>query len=279
MKKITLMLALLLTVSIGAFSQLSTREVSAVSVPLGNRPQAGDAALQFVFPLINLSAHDGEEAGLYSGNFFGSGDMLTFKYYNTEDVVIRAAIRLFNNNTKLKGAESDSSFYNTVIPDGVVTEFVGNSTSREYNLAGGLEKHYSATNFFDVYVGAEGLVGFGKDQTVNEATMSNGDFAKRTEATKTNIVGVAGVVGFNMFVAELPVSIGLEYGLSAKWIFGGTTKVTREDKIGSDNHDTEYFTDGTSTDQYSDLKKREFNMDTNNNIRINIHIYFSTFRK
>ena len=88
-----------------------------------------------------------------------------------------------------------------------------------------------------------------------------------------------------MFVAELPVSIGLEYGLSGKWIFGGKTKVNEDVKVGSDSEATEYYTQTEDAfgvadpTRYSDLKRRQFNMETNNNIRLNIHIYFSTFRK
>ena len=284
MKKITLLLALILTVSIGAYSQLSTREVSSVSVPLGNRPQAGDAALQFVFPILNMSANDGTEAGLYSGNFFGSGDMLTFKYYNTEDIVYRAAIRIYADNKNNKGNELDSTDNYPFPQSDIISEFDERSASREFNIAGGIEKHFSNTNFFDVYVGGEALIGLGKDASDNNYTFANGDYSKVKTTTNTNILGVAGVVGFNMFVAELPVSIGLEYGLSGKWIFGGPTKVVSETKFGSGSaNSNEYYSQADDlfgrNRSYSKLKTRQFNMETNNNIRLNIHIYFSTFRK
>ncbi len=283
MKKITLILALILTVSIGAFSQLTTREVASQSVLLGNRPQAGDAALQFVIPIIDMSANDGTQAGLYSGNLLTSGDMLTFKYYNTEDVVYRAAIRIFADNDKTNGNELDSTDTYVFPESDILSDFTINSTFREFNIAGGIEKHFSSTNFFDVYIGGEALVGLGKDAGRNDYTFANGDYSKTTTKTNTKIVGIAGVVGFNMFVAELPISLGLEYGLSGKWIFGGATKVNEDSQIGSTTTSAEYYqqTDyilGRSRN-YSKLKNRQFNMETNNNIRLNIHIYFSTFRK
>lgn len=285
MKKITLFFALIMTMSIGAFAQLSTREVSTVSVPLGNRPQAGDAALQFVFPILNMSNNDGNDAGLYSGNFFGSGDMLTFKYYNTEDIVFRGAIRIKADNYKSSGVELDSSDFNNIPFGSHINEYDGNNVSREFNIAGGIEKHFSNSNFFDVYVGGEGLIGLGKDATESNMTFGNGDFSKTSTTTNTTIFGFAGVVGFNMFVAELPISIGLEYGLSGKWIFGGKTKVTQDDQIGNTSVSGEFYTQDEDAfgvadgRRYSDLSRRQFNMETNNNIRLNIHIYFSTFRK
>jgi len=210
--------------------------------------------------------------------------MLTFKYYNTEDIVYRAAIRIYQDNDHRKGTELDSSDNYLFVQSDILSEFDESLTSREFNLAGGIEKHFSNSNFFDVYVGAEALVGLGKDGSDDNYTFANGDYSKVKITTKTTIFGMAGVVGFNMFVAELPLSIGLEYGLSGKWIFGGNTKVEAENKFGSAAATTSEYV--TQTDNvfgrnrnYSTLKNRQFNMETNNNIRLNIHIYFSTFRK
>ena len=92
-------------------------------------------------------------------------------------------------------------------------------------------------------------------------------------------------VGINMFVAELPISVGVEYGLSGKWIFGGATKVTETlDLSGGDDNDYDeewYEQDvdafGDADDRkYSDLSRRQFNMDTNHNVRIVFCFYFST---
>ena len=111
----------------------------------------------------------------------------------------------------------------------------------------------------------------------------------RSASTGTTIFGLGGVVGFNVFIAELPISLGVEYGLSAKWVFGGKTKVEEEIDIdGGADYTAEYITQETdgfgnadldsfgSSRQYSDLSRRAFNMDTNNSVRINLNIYFGT---
>ncbi len=279
-----LILVLLSLVLQDAFSQLSTRVNSDFTPKLQTRPSAGDAALQFVFPIVNLTGNN--QGGLYTGNTLSAGDMLTFKYYKTDDLVYRAGIRLFASNQLSKGTAADSTEANTVF-DTSVSENNLKATNRQYNIAGGIEKHFWNSNIFDVYMGGEALIGLGKVQTRNEVDFFNGDKQYSTTTTNTTIFGLGGVVGFNLFIAELPVAIGLEYGLSGKAAFGGKTKVKEEminDAAGI-SYTNEYETQTTDAlnnpdgRQYSKLGKRTFNMDTNNTVRILIHIFFGTKSK
>lgn len=283
MKKLLILVMVLAVVAVESTAQLSTRQNLAFDQPLGNRPQAGDAALQFVLPLVDLSANNGSDAGLYSGNLLSSGDFLTFKYYNTNDIVWRGAIRIVADNAMTSGTQADSSEVNNINEDFEIQQLDYKSTSREFNIAGGVEKHFTNNNIFDVYVGGDAIIGLGKDQTKITEDYFNGDLFEQTATTNTNIFGLAGVVGFNVFVAELPVSIGLEYGLSGKWIFGGKTKVKETaDFDGGADYEEEWFEQtedafgNADSRKYSSLSRRQFNMDTNHNVRLNIHIYFST---
>ena len=117
---------------------------------------------------------------------------------------------------------------------------------------------------------------------VDQEDYNNGDKSYMTSTTGTTIFGLGGVVGFNVFVAQLPIALGLEYGLSGKWIFGGKTKVEQEITVGSTSESAEWIEqdfDGLGNPdaiQYSDLSRRQFNMDTNHNVRLNIHIFFNS---
>jgi hypothetical protein len=281
MKKGLLFVALVSVACGTASAQLSTRDNNATNVRLGARPVAGDAALCFNIPIVARSENDGSDAGLYNGNLLGAGDVLTFKYYNTDDVAYRAGIRLKADNMVTKGTVADSSALTPTNP-GDVSENVKKTVSREYVLAPGIEKHFNATNIFDVYVGGDVLIGLGKDKTVDEETYNDGDNIFTTRSTGTTIFGLGGVVGFNVFVAQLPVAVGLEYGLSGKWIFGGKTKVEQEVNVGDTSESAEWIeqdADGlgnADSNQYSDLSRRQFNMDTNHNVRLNIHIFFNS---
>ncbi|NNE55144.1 MAG: hypothetical protein HKN32_03920, partial [Flavobacteriales bacterium] len=278
----------------GLFAQetegLSTRFNNDGNFALGTRPQAGDASLHFVIPIVNLNADNGLDAGLYNGNSLASGDFLTFKYYQTDDLVIRGGIRLFADNALSSGTAVDSTDANNINEEFEFEEVKTRSIMREYNLAIGAEKHFTNQNIFDVYAGGEARIGLGKDKSVMEYTYFNGDIDNTTMTTNTNIFGVAGVVGFNVFIAELPISVGLEYGWSGKFIFGGKTSVKRQLEIDDadisideswDQQDVDAFGNPDLNNlglprQYSSLSRRQFNMENNNSVRINICIHFST---
>jgi|GEM_PF-1040988 len=283
MKKILLFTAFVVLTVSQSFAQLSTRENYDVNLRLGTRPQAGDACLQFVLPLFS----DSLSAFLYSGNSLFANDFLTYKYYMTDDVVLRTGLRWSVESGKFSGTAADSTDINP-IPETELQTVEQKFTSRDFSIAAGLEKHFSNSNIFDVYGGAEIMIGLGKDKSRNDRDYFNGDKQYMTSTTNTRVLGFGLVTGFNIFVAELPLSIGLEYGLTGKWLFGGKTKVEVDEDINGTSVSGEYFTQeedafgnqdfnslGESR-QYSDLSRRTFNMNTNHNVRLSVNIYFST---
>jgi hypothetical protein len=289
MKKTLLVIMLLAIGGSSAFAQgLSTRENEAIVAKLGARPVAGDAALNFVVPLVGLNRNDGTEAGLFNGNLLGSGDLLTFKYYHTDNFVLRAGIRLYADNDRFSGDVLDDEPSGNEIPVGGETFIEGINQDRAYVLALGAEHHFSNSNIFDVYTGADLLLGFNKNrQSMETEFLTEGDdpdqLARTLMDTQTNstVIGLGWVVGWNTFIAQLPISVGIEYGLSLKWVLGGKTKVTEEVDItnadASQSYSIEYFTDDSAIEgvQFSDLSRRHFNMDTNQNVRLTFQIYFS----
>lgn len=280
MKKGLLLFALFLMAGSSAFAQLTTRENDATTINLGARPQAGDASLVFNIPFDGQGNGDGTNAGagLFDGNLLNSGDVLTYKYYNTNDVVYRVGIRLQATNMTTNGELADSSFF---FNPGDVSEFNTKNNSRAYVLAPGIEKHFVSSNVFDVYAGGDVLLGLGRDKTITE-TIGDDVTDVTIRTTPTTVFGLGAFTGFNVFVAQLPVSVGLEYGLSAKWIFGGKTKVERELDVAGDTESAEWFEQDTDANgliddnQYSKLSRRQFFMDTNHNVRLVINIYFNS---
>lgn len=280
MKKRILLLSLLFIAGSSAFAQLTTRENDATTVNLGARPQAGDAALVFNIPVDGQGNGDGtgEGAGLFDGNLLGSGDVLTYKYYKENDIVYRIGVRLQATNASTKGTAADSSFF---FNPGNLDEFNTKNNSRAYVLAPGIEKHFTSSNVFDVYIGGDFMLGLGRNKTITEVLGDDiTDVTIRT--TPTRIVGLGAFTGFNVFVAQLPVSVGLEYGLSAKWIFGGKTKVERELDVAGDTESAEWFEQDADANgnidalNYSKLSRRQFFMDTNHNVRLVICFYFNS---
>jgi hypothetical protein len=146
-------------------------------------------------------------------------------------------------------------------------------------LVPGIEKHFSSSNIFDVYAGADLYLGFGRDRMVTSYIFrdtDDNDVHKMT--TPYTIVGLGGIVGFNVFVLDLPIALGVEYGWSAFWQLGNKTK--HEVESGADSW--EYYTvggdpnqAGGANTQYSSVKQKYNTMDTNDQVRLVLNIYFN----
>jgi hypothetical protein len=270
-KTITFILMLALFGLSSAFAQLSERENDSITVKLGARPVAGDMSLVFSYPVVSDTGNH------FKGNLLRTGDCITFKRYLTDDVAIRAGLRLYKSSSHSKGDIADSS---GLIPPNIIESNEFKSSKREYDIVPGIEKHFSKGNIFDTYAGADLYLGLGRDVTIQDVKYKSNDFTNMTAITNTTIFGFGAVVGFNIFIAHLPVSLGLEYGLTAKWTKGGKTKVTEDDQIGGTAYSATYYTEDTNglgtpdPNLYKKLKKGEFSMDTNQDVKIVLNIYF-----
>lgn len=275
MKKTVLSFALLGLCSL-ASAQLSTRENQDTRYKFGGRPVEGDMALVFGLTLNN-TAFDDSARSIPTWNRLSRGNLLTFKKFISNDVAVRAGLRLFRDSRSVKGTVDSTQF----IP-ATLAEFEYKESKREYMLVPGIEKHFSNSNVFDVYMGGDLFLGFGRDRSVASYTFrqtANNDIHKMT--TPYTIVGLGGVVGFNVFVLDLPIALGVEYGWSAFWQLGNRTK--HEVESGTDSY--EYYTVGDDPNaaalanpanaQYSDVSQRYMRMETNDQVRVVLNIYFN----
>lgn len=265
MKKGLFIAVALATSSIG-FSQLSTRESAVSNYSIGTRPEAGDLSLTFGVPLT-------EDNGFEPINLLRQGDLLTGKYYKTDDLVFRAGFKLTKSDNVLSG-KGDDDFD----PSGALGQTVEKSTEkeREFSLRLGAEKHFSNSNIFDVYAGGDLHLGFGKELTKTNNEFKNGDFNTKKTVNNNAKIGLTPFIGVQMFVLDLPISVGVEYGIDALWNLGSAVqKVKSESSVGGTTTDEEYFerADG-SGGQYSKLKIRTTEINTNQNVKLVVNIYF-----
>lgn len=274
MKKTVLSMALLGVCSI-ASAQLSTRENDDTRYKLGARPVAGDYALTFGVGINNTEVGGTE---IPAWNLFGRGNLITGKKFIKDDLAIRAGVRLFRDSRTLTG-ELDST-ENLNFGGASLAEVEFRSSQRQYMLVPGIEKHFSNSNIFDVYTAADLYLGFGRDKDVNSTTDRQGRTTAMTMTTPYTVVGLGGVIGVSAFVVDLPISVGIEYGLSAFWKLGDRTKHEVELADG-----TTYEYQTVSDDpfaglqanplQYNSAKQRYMTMDTNDQVRLVVNIFFN----
>ncbi len=265
MKKALLVIAL---VGAASFSQaqISDRENDATTFKLGARPTEGTMALTFGFGINS----DDEQRPI---NLLGKGDLLTGKKFIKDDLAVRAGIRLYKSSSSEKG-DLDST---AAVPNSLTSTEI-KSSEREYVLVPGIEKHFANSNFFDVYAGGDLYLGFRKDREVMNSTSRNGNVSEYQAATGSTVVGLGGVIGVNMFVVDLPISLGIEYGWNATWLLGGATHVESTETAAGTTVTQDYYTNDANDPtalKYSKLSKSSLSMDTNQNVRVVANIYFN----
>lgn len=280
MKKILLSFALLGVCSL-ASAQLSTRENQDTRYKFGARPVAGDYALTFGITVNNPEfGEDADQApGVRTWNMLSRGNLITGKKFITDDMAYRAGISLFRDSRSVKGdLDSTAQLGNTLSE----TEF--KSTSREWTIVPGIEKHFSSSNIFDVYLAGDLYLGFGREKSVESATDRQGRTVSTTTKTPYTVAGLGGVIGVNVFVLDLPISVGVEYGISAFWLLGNKSKVEVENADGTSYEYETVVNDpvlntpdgGQSSDrQYSSVKQGYMTMNSNDQVRITMNIYFN----
>lgn len=209
MRKTFLFLAALMSVSV-AFAQISTGEPNSSVIPrTGNRPQAGDfgmylgASVTQIMDLVELNK-DPE----FADYTYWALPMINLKYYFTDQWEGRLGFQF--------ACKGETNSFTTA-------DMVYNS-SHDINYTRflpGFAYHFNTKNILDVYLGAQVPIGFNVDAT---NTRRNGN----TERFKNNkfVIGGGIFLGLQLFVADLPLAIGVELGYSGQASFSGGQRNT-----------------------------------------------------
>ncbi|MGN0190697.1 MAG: hypothetical protein ACI39U_03495 [Candidatus Cryptobacteroides sp.] len=240
MKKYLLIAASFLLLAPVANAQISDGQPSSKTIRTGNRPKAGNFGLyvgmtsDVAYNLKELAANGGVSIPL---------PLINFKYMATNNCELRIGLDSFSkgNSTSSKTvADPDLD-----IPSHTSVE---NNYDLDLMFYPGVAYHFNSKNILDVYIGAELPIG----GEFNSSRKDADDTWARSTVSKFKI-GIGAFVGLQVFVANLPFAIGLEYGLSANGTIGGQNKVVSYD--GSDKQ-TRYYASGETT-PYARLRMSE----------------------
>ncbi|MFN6945376.1 MAG: hypothetical protein ACK4ND_10545 [Cytophagaceae bacterium] len=261
------LLALFVTgITFFAQAQMSSRLNDSTAYQIGSRPTKGTKALTFGVDFGNEWVNP--------LNLFTRGDLLTGRYFLTDNLAIRSGFRIARDSRMTAGD------IDTLITGGsLLANHLQRSTSR-YIFVPGIERHFAYSNIFDVYAGGDIYMGLGRDFERQDYDYAGGFYNRSRRSTPVRTVGFGGVVGVNFFILDLPLSIGFEYGWTALWNFGGRTRVTEEIRDALGTRVQEYYQqerdafENPDSNSYSTLSRRFSSIDTNNNIRILLNLYF-----
>jgi len=251
-KSLIVMILLLVGTIMPVMAQISEGEPYSRTIRTGNRPGSGDWGI-FIGPsLTDISSmldKDVSWQGL---------PLVNIKHYYSDNLELRCGVQLSKITDKLSGS---------LLVDDVDYETFYKETESYYRLTPGIAYHFSSKNLLDVYTGASLPIGVSGDKYINRFDGDNYDSQTRTSFE----IGLGAFIGLQCFVADLPVAIGLEYGITGYKSLGEQYKNITTDENGVEQV---FYTDSPYSDynQYSELKKSSGYLGSD--VRITISYFF-----
>ena len=195
MKKIFVLLALGLGV-MSAQAQITTGESSSKVIRTGNRAQAGNFGLYIgatTDMFRNLSNGGPEE--------FSCLPLINLKYMKTDNLEYRLGFEWWKSSTT---TETDYGYNGAYGSKSEVTD-----AQSMYMFYPGAAYHFSKQNLLDVYVGVELPFGF---SSASYEVKGGAD-----ESASHFRMGVGAFIGLQAYVGNLPLALGMEYGISSMY--------------------------------------------------------------
>ncbi len=206
MKKFFLMLAFLCAGSMLVQAQITTGESQAQTIKTGNRAEKGDFGLY-------LGATSTMFQDLTSIGDLKALPLINFKYMFNDKVEGRLGIEWWSKTTK----DTEEFIEEDVV--GTITDRTWGTNMKFYP---GVAYHFAKSNVLDVYFGGELPFGWTKDGNSSESKILNQKLTSEISNSHFKI-GLGAFFGLQAYVCNLPLAVGLEYGVSTLWNAGGET--------------------------------------------------------
>lgn len=257
MKLKFLLLALLCAGTFTAQAQISTGQPSSKVIRTGNRAQAGDFGLYF-----------GASTNMFKDAFdsdvkLTALPLINLKYMTSNQLEVRLGLELYSSSEKLAGDVLTGEENKTY-------EMSNKRGSSDFMLYPGVAYHFSKKNLVDVYVGAELPLGWNSERAIQSYESTEKKY------TKTSfVIGLGAFIGIQAYVANLPLALGMEYGISSRFDTGLKYKTEISDPDGSQTYftaDNSQFKQISSQERFDNLKARKGEIGSQ--VRFTITYYF-----
>jgi hypothetical protein len=246
--------------TLGASAQLSTRVNDSSVIKVGTRPEQGDFAfyLSSSFQEIDQMVDDDiEVTGI---------PLIHLRYYLSDDVALGLGIQTYKSKKFLSGRLPQDE-------TGTINDI---SIESRYLVSPRIEYHFSDHNILDTYVGLEIPVGYEKDIVeFGEKYNLSGDYTNERSERTSFVYGYSIFAGFQAFIADLPMAIGLELGVRGFNHGDMTYKNTKEYSINGVEHSQTYYTTDNNgySAEYDELNYSKFELGSD--LRITLNYFFS----
>lgn len=200
MKKFVLTALVLCMGFVAVKAQITTGESSAQVIRTGNRAEAGNFGLY-------LGGTTTIFKNLAEGFAVEGLPLINFKYMLSDKLEARIGLEWWAKSaTQSTDGENEKGDFETKNQVKETSKF----------LSPGFAYHFSNSNVLDVYVGAEVPFGWGGNTTTVFANYDGDDYdVDDTKSTSTFKIGLGAFVGLQAYIANLPLALGVEYGISS----------------------------------------------------------------
>jgi hypothetical protein len=264
MKKISpLILLLFFALSLSGYSQLSDRVNSPSTFKVGTRPLQGNMGLYFGLAYNELEYwfdHDLEYTGL---------PIVSLKYYMSDVNVFRFGFQTSRTSEKTKGA------VDPIVDGSTLTEKNYVNINSKFLFSPGFEHHFTSSNILDVYVGGVLPVGWRSEEYTDDESYTAGNYSHYTRSMFSFTYGYEVFVGIQAFVADLPLAVGLDFGVGSLGHLKTKYKHVVESKAGAVTTNQTFYTtdpDPLVGTRYKTLTSSDAKFQ--GNIRITLSYYF-----
>lgn len=238
MKKLFFAFLILILGANFTFAQLSDRVNSPSTFKIGTRPVAGNWGLVFAPSYQDFKDIKNRIDGNDSTNVVNVLPVIALRIYKSDNTVIRIGLRSKSKNLKIKG----TFLPNDTLTNGFWTDLRYQRRTAELYITPGIEHHFSKSNILDIYLGACIPLGYVKENQTDYRLSSKSNYDSYERSRLSLAYGFEGFFGVQAFVADLPLSIGLELGTTALGKLGKKWKVKYSRKVGNTLTDQTYYT-------------------------------------
>lgn len=205
MKKLAL-LACAVLVGLSSAAQISTGESVAQTIRTGNRAEKGDFGLY-------LGATSTMFKGITDkGTKIEALPLLNFKYMASDKYEIRLGFEWYSttNSTNIADVTNEET--------GDITRYGNTSSNRSTTVMfyPGFAYHFNRSNILDVYVGADLPIGGGTEKSNFKYNDPDYDKEESLPGQGRFEIGVGAFIGLQAYICNLPLAVGLEYGVNLR---------------------------------------------------------------
>jgi len=239
-------------------AQLIDRESVTSKIKTGTRPDSGNFAFYLgasISEIDEILDEDVNVRGL---------PLMNFKYYYTDKIEIRLGTYIYSRSSKIEGNLMETEIG---IEDNIEKETF-------LRFIPGVNYHFTSLNFLDTYGGIGIILGSEKNEiNTNEKYNLTGDFYNDHFTKKTFVWGFNIIFGLQAFVADLPFSVGVEFGISGLNHSNLQYEHNTTSSVGGVITDQTYYTiNQNSIIQYESLEYDEFEI--GGDLKFTISYYF-----